>query len=201
MQPHPRRPADRPLPAAVRPQVQRRIPGSALSLTETTLADRLKAAGYATGLVGKWHLGDEAAHHPLERGFGEFFGFLGGANPYLPQGRAGVVPRILRGREDAREEGYLTDAFGREAVSFVDRHKDGPFFLCLAFNAPNGPLQASETYLKRFESIKDEKRRTYAAMVSALDDAVGAVLAKLHAAGLDERTLVVFLSDNGGRPT
>ncbi len=174
------------------------IPGSALPLTETTLAARLKAAGYATGLVGKWHLGDDADHHPLERGFGEFFGFLGGANPYLPQGRSGVVPRILRGREDAREEGYLTDAFAREAVSFVDRHKDGPFFLYLAFNAPHGPLQASVTYLKRFESIKDEKRRTYAAMVSALDDAVGAVMAKLHAAGLDERTLVVFLSDNGG---
>src|SRR4051794_30027603 len=70
------------------------IPGSALPLTETTLADRLKAAGYATGLVGKWHLGDDPAHHPMRRGFGEFFGFLGGANPYLPQGRAAEVPRI-----------------------------------------------------------------------------------------------------------
>ncbi|MBX6311662.1 MAG: sulfatase-like hydrolase/transferase [Isosphaeraceae bacterium] len=174
------------------------VPGSALALSETTLADRLRAAGYVTGLVGKWHLGTDDAHHPLKRGFQEFFGFLGGANPYLPQGPAGEVPRILRGREPAHETSYLTDAFAREAVAFIDRHQKESFFLYLAFNAPHGPLQAKEESLKRFATIADETRRTYAAMVSALDEAVGAVLGKLRAAGLDDQTLVVFLSDNGG---
>jgi arylsulfatase A-like enzyme len=174
------------------------VPNSALALTETTLADRLKAAGYATGLVGKWHLGLEDKYHPFQRGFQEFFGFLGGANPYLPQGKAGVVPRILRGREEAREKEYLTDAFAREAVAFIGRHEREPFFLYLAFNAPHGPLQASENYLKRFAGIPDEKRRTYAAMVSAMDDAVGAVMGKLRSAGLEDNTLIFFISDNGG---
>jgi len=178
-------------------------PGSALPLTEKTLADRLKAAGYVTGLVGKWHLGTDEEHHPLNRGFQEFFGFLGGANPYLPrgkggQGKAGIVPRILRGKEDAQEKQHLTEALGREAVAFIDRHAKKPFFLYLAFNAPHGPLEAPEKYLERFAAIRDEKRRTYAAMVSAMDDAIGQVLAKLRAAGLEENTLIFFFSDNGG---
>src|SRR5262249_4894880 len=88
------------------------LPDSALSLEEKTLADRPQAAGYTTGLVGRWHLGSDEKHHPLARGFDEFFGFLGGANPYLPQGPKGVVSRILRGREEANEKEYLTDAFG-----------------------------------------------------------------------------------------
>lgn len=171
---------------------------SALPLTEATLADRLKAAGYRTGLVGKWHLGSTEKYHPLDRGFEEFFGFVGGANPYLPQGAAGVVPRILRGREPAGEKEFLTEAFAREAVAFIDRHKKESFFLYLAFNATHGPLQATEKYLKRFGEIKDEKRRTYAAMTSAMDDAVGAVLGKLRDLGLDDSTLIFFISDNGG---
>lgn len=174
------------------------LPDSSLPLDQTTLADRLKAAGYTTGLVGKWHLGSDARHHPQSRGFDEFFGFLGGANPYLPRGNTGVVPRILRGTEDAHEKEFLTDAFAREAVAFIDRHQTEPFFLYLAFNAPHGPLEAAPRYLQRFEGIEDEKRRTYAAMVSALDDGIGAVLTKLASAGLDENTLVFFISDNGG---
>jgi arylsulfatase A-like enzyme len=174
------------------------IAESALSLKETTLADRLKAAGYATGLVGKWHLGSSEQHHPQSRGFDEFFGFLGGANPYLPRGPKGTVPRILRGKVDAEEKSYLTDAFGREAVAFIDRHKAKPFFLYLAFNASHGPLEADEARLKKFASIAGPKRRTYACMVSAMDDAIGKVLAKLRDDKLDGNTLVFFFSDNGG---
>lgn len=174
------------------------IEGSRLSLAEVTLAERLKKAGYATGLVGKWHLGDDEQHHPLARGFDEFFGFLGGANPYLPQGPQGVVPRILRGREPAQEKGFLTEAFAREAAAFIERHKEQPFFLYLAFNATHGPLQASQKYLDRFASIADEKRRTFAAMTSAMDDAVGIVLDKVRSAKLEENTLIFFCSDNGG---
>jgi arylsulfatase A-like enzyme len=176
----------------------RAVPDSSLDLKQTTLAAVLKRAGYATGLIGKWHLGIDGKHHPQSRGFDEFFGFLGGANPYLPRGPRKVVPRILRGRKPVVETEYLTDAFGREAVAFIERHRTRPFFLYLAFNAPHGPLQATEKYLRRFPTIKDPKRRTYAAMVSAMDDAVGRVLGTLRQAGLDEKTLIFYLSDNGG---
>jgi len=174
------------------------IPNSDLPKSQVTLAERLKAAGYVTGMVGKWHLGSDEGYHPLDRGFGEFFGFVGGANPYLPQGPKKVVPRILRGREPADEREYLTDAFGREAVAFIDRHKAEPFFLYLPFNSPHGPLEATPERLEKFKEIADETRRTYAGMVSAMDDAVGTVLQKLKDDGLEENTLVTFISDNGG---
>lgn len=172
--------------------------GSRLSLDEATIAQRLKPAGYATGLVGKWHLGDDDAHHPQARGFDEFFGFVGGANPYLPQGPQGVVPRILRGKEPAQEKEYLTTAFGREAAAFIERHKAGPFFLYVAFNASHGPLQAPPGLAERFAGIADEKRRVYAAMTAALDDAVGVVLQQLKSSGVADNTVVFFVNDNGG---
>ena len=181
-----------------------RTPGTTtepgMPVTETTLVQRLKDAGYATALVGKWHLGSAEPFHPLNRGFDEFFGFLGGAHQYLPA-RAGARRQpILRGREPVEETEYLTDALAREAVAYVERHKDTPFFLYLAFNAVHTPMQAPPKYLDRFKNIEDEKRRTYAAMMSAMDDAVGAVLAKVRDAGLEEHTLVFFISDNGGPP-
>jgi arylsulfatase A-like enzyme len=167
--------------------------------SEVTVAQRLAAAGYVTGAVGKWHLGQAPGDRPGARGFDEFFGFLGGAAAYLANTeRGGIVPDILRGDEPANETAYLTDAFAREAVAFLERNKDRPFFLYLAFSAPHRPLEAPPQAVERFASISDPSRRTYAAMVSSMDDAVGAVLAKLHTLGLDERTLVVFLNDNGG---
>ena len=133
--------------------------------TETAEAvRRLEAAGYRTGLVGKWHLGNAAMFHPQRRGFGEFFGFLGGAHPYFPRKKAAP---IYRGTAVVEEKEYLTDAFGREAVAFIDRHKDRPFLLYLAFNAVHTPMEATEKYLQRFPNIKDKQRRTYAAMMVA----------------------------------
>ncbi|MBL9124513.1 MAG: sulfatase [Planctomycetaceae bacterium] len=165
-----------------------------LPVSETTLADRLKAAGYATGLVGKWHLGGAPQFHPQRRGFNEFFGFLGGAHSYFP----GDGAPILRSQEVVREPEYLTDAFAREAVSFIDRHQEKPFFLYLAFNAVHTPMHATDKRLERFASISDPMRRTYAAMLVAMDEAIGQVLDKLKNAGLEENTLVFFFSDNGG---
>jgi arylsulfatase A-like enzyme len=162
-----------------------------LPLTEGTLADRMKAAGYRTALVGKWHLGTDE-RHPQKRGFDDFFGFLGGAHDYFkPEG-------ILRGHEPAKEKEYLTDAFGREAVAFIDANKSKPFFLYLAFNAVHTPMQADDPRLKKFEAIPDKQRRTYAAMMSALDDAVGRVTKKLAEENLTDDTLITFVSDNGG---
>lgn len=170
-----------------------------LPLPEVTLADRLKAAGYATGMVGKWHLGMLDEQNPIKRGFGEFYGFLHGAHSYLrPNERRGMGDPIRRGLEPAEEPEYLTDGFAREAEEFIDRHKSEPFFLYLAFNAVHSPLEASDTYAERFGHIDDPKRRTYAGMLSAMDDAVGAVTAKLQAAGIEDDTLIFFISDNGG---
>ncbi|MCC6494037.1 MAG: sulfatase [Pirellulales bacterium] len=165
-----------------------------LPTSETTIADRLKAAGYVTALVGKWHLGNAPQFHPQRRGFDEFFGFLGGAHPYFP----GEGAPIFRGETVVEEQAYLTDAFGREAVDFIERHRQQPFFLYLAFNAVHTPMQADDARLKKFASIADEKRRAYAAMMSAMDDAVGGVMDKLVQTGLEENTLVFFFSDNGG---
>jgi arylsulfatase A-like enzyme len=165
-----------------------------LPLSQTTLANRLRAAGYATGLVGKWHLGSAPEFHPQKRGFDEFFGFLGGAHTYF----VGESVDVYRGTQVVTEKAYLTDAFSREAVAFIDRHKEHPFFLELAFNAVHTPMDATDARLARFASIENKPRRTYAAMLSALDEAVGAVIDKLRAAGLEENTLIVFLSDNGG---
>lgn len=169
-----------------------------LSLNERTLPQRLKAAGYATGIVGKWHLGSAPQFQPLERGFDEFFGFLGGAHPYFPESKSNDP--IRRGREAVDEPEYLTDAFARESVAYIDRNKDRPFFLYLAFNAVHNPQHAKPEHLDRFKSIADERRRTYAGMLTALDDAVGQVLDKLANEKLDQKTLVVFISDSGGPP-
>jgi arylsulfatase A-like enzyme len=171
--------------------------GQGLASGETTIADRLKAAGYATGLVGKWHLGEEDKFHPLNRGFGEFFGFLPGSHSYLTSDDQARGP-IYRNKQRVAIDGYLTDVLAREAAAFIDRHQKEPFFLYLAFNAVHTPLQAPERLLKKFADVKDADRRTYLAMTAALDEAVGKVLDKLRSAGLEENTLVFFFSDNGG---
>jgi len=174
--------------------------GRGLDVSATTIADVLSASGYATGMVGKWHLGTQDRFHPFERGFGEFFGFLIGAHPYFPATVADREPweTILRGTERANETAYLTDAFAREAVAFVDRHQADPFFLYVPFNAVHTPLEATDEYLARFPDVADPDLRAYYAMTSALDDAVGAILAALDRNGLADRTLVVFTNDNGG---
>jgi len=174
-------------------------PDFGLPLSEMTIADRLRSLGYVTGMVGKWHLGYKSEFHPMKRGFTEFFGFLGGAHAYL-DARIAADERnpILRGTQPVDEKEYLTDAFAREAVAFIDRHAREPFFLYLAFNAVHAPLQATDKYTSRFGSIKDQERRTFAAMLSAMDDAVGRVLAALRDKGLEDNTLIFFISDNGG---
>ena len=166
--------------------------GAGLPLTETTIANRLKSAGYVTGLVGKWHLGGQPDQHPQKRGFDEFFGFLGGAHNYFPE------RGILRGTQEVDEKEYLTDAFGREAVAFIDKHKNESWFLYLAFNAVHTPMQADDPRLKKFAHISDQRRRTYAAMMTAMDDAIGRVRKKLDELGLADNTLITFISDNGG---
>lgn len=166
--------------------------GHGLPLTESTLPDHLKEAGYVTGMVGKWHLGSLPAQVPQQRGFTDFYGFLGGAHSYFNAGG------ILRGTEPIKELDYTTDAFGREAVAYVERNKGKPWLLYLAFNAVHTPMDATKDRLAKFASIENKTRRTYAAMMSAMDDNVGRVIKALKDSGQYENTLVTFISDNGG---
>jgi arylsulfatase A-like enzyme len=129
---------------------------------------------------------------PQKRGFDEFFGFLAGAHSYFD------VRSILRGTEQVKEMDYTTDAFGREAVSFIEKHKAEPWFLYLAFNAVHTPMHATDDRLARFTNVEDNQRRTYEAMMLAMDDAIGKVRQKLSESGLEKNTFVIFISDNGG---
>ena len=180
-------------------------PNIGLPPSETTVGDLLQDAGYVTGAIGKWHLGQEPQFRPWTRGFDEFYGFLGGGRSYFPAKDRPPVPfarydPILRNGVEVDEPEYLTDDFGREAAEFVVRYKEEPFFLFVAFNAPHVPLQAPEDRLQQFSSIPHKGRRTYAAMVSAMDDAVGRLMQAIGEHGLRENTLVFFASDNGGHP-
>jgi arylsulfatase A-like enzyme len=167
-----------------------------LPRTEPTLAERLKPLGYATGMVGKWHIGFKEGLRPHERGFDYHFGFLSGAHSYLP-GKSDNDPLVRNGKPVTDEKEYLTDAFAREAVSFIERSKEKPFFLYVAFNAVHAPMEAPERYAGRFPDLTGT-RRTYAGMLAAMDDAVGRVLTKVRQFGQEENTLVFFYSDNGG---
>ncbi|MGQ0633531.1 MAG: sulfatase [Planctomycetaceae bacterium] len=175
---------------------------------EQTIAGLLKPAGYATMAIGKWHLGTSPQFRPHRRGFDEYYGFLGGGRSYLPlKDSVGVpyIPRdppaitLFRNDKAVDDPPHLTKAFGDEAAAFIDRNRNRPFLLYVAFNAVHVPLQAPNQYLDRFPDLQGD-RRTYAAMLSEMDDAVGTVRAKLREAGLEQDTLVFFLSDNGGHP-
>ena len=168
-----------------------------LSLKEVTIADRLKKLGYATAAVGKWHLGDLPEYHPTKRGFDEFYGTLANTPFFHPTKfiDTKVSPEI-KAIED--ESFYTTDKYAERSVDWIERNRDKPWLLYLPFNAQHAPLQAPKKYLDRFPSITDEKRKMFAAMMSAMDDAVGTVLAKINAIGQEQNTLVYFIADNGG---
>ena len=193
-----------------------------LPLDETTLADALRHAGYRTGLVGKWHLGDAEEFNPIHRGFDEFFGVVGWGSDFIdptsdevkwsrPGQEAWKAPAsipaehwdlrgpnpVMRGTLVVEEGEYLTDAFTREAVAFIDDHGGRPFFLYLPYTAVHQPLQVTSKYYDRFAHMDDESARIFAAMASSMDDGVGSVLEALERNGLQENTMVIFLSDNG----
>lgn len=171
-----------------------------LPMNQTTIAQRLKALGYTTGIIGKWHLGELEKFSPLKRGFDEFWGFLGGAHDYF---RADADDNSMTGPlicsyKNAATLTYLTDDQGNECVDFIRRHKDQPFFLYTSFSAPHSPMQATNEDMNRFGHIEDRLRRTYCAMVYRLDQNVGKILNEVRAQGLERETFIVFLSDNGG---
>ena len=176
------------------------VPNFGLPANQVTLADEMKRCGYVTGMTGKWHLGTTAELRPPKRGFDEFYGFLGGAHGYIGAvAQAGQgTNAIRRGDTPVEEKDYLTDAITREAVAFIDRHKAKPFFLYVPYNAVHTPQEAPAKYVERFADVKNTKRKMMLAMLSALDDGVGQILGKLREAGVEEDTMVVFFTDNGG---
>ncbi len=173
-----------------------------LSLNATTFPSLMQKAGYTTGAVGKWHLGAHPQFHPNKRGFDEYFGALGGGHVYFPGAGGGAeynIPLNRNGKDEPQTK-YLTEHFGDEAAAYVGRHagEAKPWMLYLAFNAPHTPLQAPKEWLEKLKHIENNSRRTYAAMVCALDAAIGSVMAKLDETKQRENTLIYFVSDNGG---
>lgn len=206
-----------------------------LPTDQKTMANALHDSGYATGLIGKWHLGGMADYHPERRGFDEFFGFMHEGHSFaypawnnvtsmyrrkvLPDGTTGrwrdgnVVyytamgydeppydadNPIIRSSQPVEEESYLTDAFTREAISFIERKKNQPFFLEVAFNAVHSPMQAKNEILEEFSDIEDIQRRIFAGMLTSMDQGVGKIIQRLKDLDLEDNTIIIFLSDNGG---
>lgn len=176
-----------------------------LDASQTTIAAALKPFGYRTALFGKWHLGTAPECLPMAHGFDRFFGFLAGCVDYYSHifywgmrgGRSEGIHDLWENDREVWMNGrYLTEVIGEMAVSYIENAPPDPFLLYLPFNAPHYPMHAPQTYLDRFPGVPPDRRILHA-MVAAVDDAVGSVVAALKNAGRYENTIVFFSSDNG----
>jgi len=186
--------------------------------SEILLPELLKKKGFDTALIGKWHLGTKQQRTPCDFSFDYQFGFYDShslyayektpgihdqkvedfTDPHIWSGQRNGPNAIYKNCEEIHVTEYLTDRFADEAIEYFTNHKENPFFLYLSFNAPHTPLQAPESYMNLFKDIEDPVKRTYYAMIANLDDNIGKVMSSLESNGLDENTLVFFISDNGG---
>jgi len=178
------------------------IPGPAgygLDTSEYLMPQCLKDAGYTTAIIGKWHLGHaDTKYWPKQRGFDYQYGAMIGELDYYTHSDAGVLD-WFRNNQPVKEEGYTTQLIGNDAVRYIDQQRaDKPFYLYLTFNAPHTPYQAPKEYVDRYPNIADPTRRTYAGMVTCLDDEIGRVVGALEKRGLRNNTHILFHSDNGG---
>lgn len=160
-----------------------------------TIADVFQQHNYKTTAVGKWHLGVTDSDHPNNRGFDEFFGFLGGSRSYFPIEDPSKEYMLQFNDKKIDFDGYLTDVLGDYSVKFVEENKDNPFFMYLAYNAVHTPMEAKKEHLKKYEN---HPRQKLAAMTWSLDENIGKLTKKLKELGIYENTLIYFLSDNGG---
>ena len=192
--------------------------GEGIDVNEKFMSKMLKESGYHTGIMGKWHLGAVDKYHPNNRGFDDFYGFLGGGHNYHPKEYKAnyaaakargakvifeyLLPLEHNGKEVTDDNEYITDLLSNQGIRFIEESskKEAPFFLLMSYNAPHTPLEAKEEDMEVFASIKDKDRRTYAAMVYAVDRGVKKIVETLKETGAYENTLIIFLSDNGGRP-
>ena len=171
---------------------------------ENTIGDEMRANGYRTLAIGKWHLGDEEKHAPLNRGFDEFYGFIGGHRSFFPyKTKPGKEKELHDNLNIVPEEKvtYLTDMWTDKAISYITKKADKPFFVYLAYNAVHTPVDAKKELWDKFSSIQDSGRRSYTALMASLDDNVGRLTKAIKENGLDDNTVIVFLNDNGGATT
>ncbi|WP_188238161.1 sulfatase-like hydrolase/transferase [Sphingopyxis sp. LK2115] len=192
-------------------------PQMGVPASEVTIAEAVKAAGYHTLHIGKWHLGEAPELQPQRQGFDESLAVLAGAAMFLPEDDSDAVNAKLpwdpidrflwanlrhavtfNGSQRFAAKGHMTDYFADEAIRAIEANRNRPFFLYLAFTAPHTPLQATRADYDRLAAIKDHKTRVYGAMIAQMDRRIGDVMAKLKEAGIDDNTLVIFTSDNGG---
>ncbi|MFN4356063.1 sulfatase-like hydrolase/transferase [Sphingopyxis alaskensis] len=192
-------------------------PQMGVPASEVTIAEAVKAAGYHTVHIGKWHLGEAPELQPHAQGFDESLAVLAGAAMLLPEDDPDAVNAKLpwdpidrfiwanlrhavtfNGSKRFAAQGHMTDYFADEAIKAIEANRNRPFFLYLAFTAPHTPLQATRADYDRLGAIKDHRTRVYGAMIAQMDRRIGDVMAKLKEAGIDDNTLVIFTSDNGG---
>ena len=173
-----------------------------LSHDVVLLPEKLKDVGYATGIFGKWHLGYPKAYFPTRRGFDAFTGFVAGNIDYFAHTDRLENHDLWRGEEELFDERYFTDLATDEALDFVDRHQDAPFFLYLPYSAPHDPFQGPEDRAsagnQEITRKTNRTRAVYVSMVESMDRNIGRLLARLDRLGLTDSTVVFFMSDNGG---
>ncbi len=188
------------VPQAMDPTVGLQGEDMGLPLSQMTMGDYMKIAGYKSMAIGKWHLGIADRYHPLERGFDEFYGFLGGSRHYFQNDRdySRKDNAIRRNHIKQADFNYTTDGFTNAAIDFIDRNKKDKFFVYLAYNAIHTPLQAKEQDMEDYAFIKDKKGQTFAGMIKSLDENIGKLMGYLDENNLRENTLIFFINDNGG---
>ncbi|MBI2948073.1 MAG: sulfatase-like hydrolase/transferase [Verrucomicrobia bacterium] len=172
-----------------------------LPASEVTISRLLKDAGYATAIIGKWHLGYEPKFFPKEHGFDYWFGVIGGNADYFRHTEQDGLNALYLNGQPVKREGYMTDLITEEAVKYVERAKGNPFFLYVAYTAPHAPIQGPND--RREQALTGSERnqgdkRTYHTMIERMDDGIGRILHALEANGRAQNSLVVFTSDNGG---
>lgn len=160
----------------------------------------MKANGYETALIGKWHLGELSRHSPVKNGFDYFFGIHGGAADYISHKGGNKLPDLYENDIPVNKEGYLTDLFSQRAATFIKQKHDKPFFLTLTFTAPHWPWQGpgDKPYADSVDFRVGGSSNVYAAMMKSLDDGVGVLMKALDDARLSDKTIVIFTNDNGG---
>jgi len=197
--------------------------GATMASSEITIAEILKQAGYRTGLFGKWHLGDNFPSRPMDQGFDETLmhlsggmGQVGDVTTYFQKDSSYFNPVLWKNGQKESFKGYCSDIFAANAIHFIEKNKSNPFFCYLSFNAPHTPLQVPEYYdqmyknvdpsieferknpmhLKMSEKDKEDARKVYG-MVSNIDDNIGKLLQKITDLGIEENTIIIFMTDNG----
>jgi arylsulfatase A-like enzyme len=175
-----------------------------IDIAESTFGNEMQGNGYRTLAVGKWHLGNQEKHFPLNRGFDEFYGFVGGHRSFFSIKSGITDEEMIHDNKNIVPEDsvtYLTDMWTNKAISYMKQKSENPFFIYIAYNAVHTPVDAKKEYLVKFSSIADSGRRSYAALMSSLDDNIGRLTKTLKDNNLDENTLILFLNDNGGATT